>query len=280
MSGGKHRIERVVVPLDAAAENRTAIDTAARLAAQWRVPLHGLFIEDEELLGLAALPFARQVTLGAGGERLTTERVEAHLRAAAERARREVAAAAGRHGVTWSFAVARGAEAERLLAGGEGDFVVAGAATRPIGTYFRVASRWWASLAATVYPLLLARRAWESGGSVLALLHRRDVAAARLLEIAAQLASFGGGTLSVIGLPDPAFPEDFDAWVSQVLEGRPAPSRIEQAPIEPQALRRRIVELDCRLLVFDRPAEQHRTRQLRELRALLETAACDVLAAP
>ena len=45
----------------------TAIDTAARLAARWRVPLHGVFIEDEELIGLAGLPFARQVTLGARG---------------------------------------------------------------------------------------------------------------------------------------------------------------------------------------------------------------------
>ena len=59
-------IERVVVPLDAASETATAIDTAARLAARWQVPLHGVFIEDEELIGLAGLPFARQVTLGAG----------------------------------------------------------------------------------------------------------------------------------------------------------------------------------------------------------------------
>ena len=50
------RIERVVVPLDAAAENRTAIETAARLAARAKVPLHGIFVEDEELLHLARLP--------------------------------------------------------------------------------------------------------------------------------------------------------------------------------------------------------------------------------
>ncbi len=44
-------IKRVVVSLDAASEIRTAIDTAARLAARWCVPLHGVFIEDEELIG-------------------------------------------------------------------------------------------------------------------------------------------------------------------------------------------------------------------------------------
>ena len=49
-------IKRVVVSLDAASETGTAIDTAARLAGRWRVPLHGVFIEDQELIGLAGLP--------------------------------------------------------------------------------------------------------------------------------------------------------------------------------------------------------------------------------
>ena len=37
-------IERIVVPLDAASETATAIDTAVRLAARWQVPMHGFFI--------------------------------------------------------------------------------------------------------------------------------------------------------------------------------------------------------------------------------------------
>lgn len=279
MSDPGPHIKRVVVPLDATAESRTAIDTAARLAAQWHVPLSGVFVENEELIGLAALPFARQVTLGAGREALTPENVAAHLRAAAEQTRQELAAAAKRHGVEWSFAAVRGAEAERALAGTEGDFVVAGAASRPIGRYFRVASRWWSSLATTASPLLLARRSWESGGSVLTVLHRRDPAAARLLDISAELAHLGGGALSVIGSPDPGAPQGFGAWVAQVLEHRPHPARVEQAALDLPALRARIVELDCRLVVFDRPAEPSRTEQLRALRILLEGAACDVLTA-
>ena len=78
-------IKRVIVPLDAASETGTAIDTAAHLAARWRVPLHGVFIEDEELIDLAGLPFARQVTLGAGLELLTKEHIEDYFRAFAER---------------------------------------------------------------------------------------------------------------------------------------------------------------------------------------------------
>ena len=68
-------IKRVIVPLDATSETGTAIDTAAHLAARWRVPLHGVFIEDEELIDLAGLPFARQVTLGAGLEALTKDHI-------------------------------------------------------------------------------------------------------------------------------------------------------------------------------------------------------------
>src|ERR1700758_1486083 len=101
-------IERVVVPLDAATETSTAIDTAARLAARWRVPLHGVFVEDEELIGFAGLPFPHQVTLGAGLQPLTKDHIEDHFRAFAERARQELKAAAERHGVKWSFDVVRG----------------------------------------------------------------------------------------------------------------------------------------------------------------------------
>ena len=102
-------IERVVVPLDAASENRAAIDTAARLAARAKAPLHGIFVEDEDLLRLASLPFARQITLGAGAEPFTAEQVELHLQAAAERARQDLSAAAKRHAVECSFEIVRGA---------------------------------------------------------------------------------------------------------------------------------------------------------------------------
>ena len=179
-------INRVIVPLDAASETGTAIDTAARLAARWRVPLHGVFIEDEELIGLASLPFARQVTLGAGVEPLTRDRVEDHFRAFAERARRELAAAAERYDVEWSFEAVRGPLAPDML-GGEHDFVVAGVASRPIGDHFRIASRCWSWMAIVARPFLLASREWQTGGSVFTLLRRCDPKSARALDIAAQI---------------------------------------------------------------------------------------------
>jgi hypothetical protein len=266
-------IKRVVVSLDAASETGTAIDTAARLAARWRVPLHGVFIEDQELIGLAGLPFARQVTLGTGAEPLTREHVEDHFRAFAERVRRELAAAADRHGVKWLFEIVRGPLAANAL-GGEDDFVVAGAVTRPIGGHFRIASRCWSWTATISRPFLLAKREWESGGSVFTLLRPRGPQSARTLGIAAQIAAFGNSNLIVAGTPDLARSDDFAVWVSGLLEGHSLNLQTEAVASEPAALRQRISELDCRLLVLE--ATEHDPGPV-DLRELAEHLACDVL---
>jgi hypothetical protein len=266
-------IERIVVPLDAASETATAIDTAVRLAARWHVPVHGVFIEDEELIGLAGLPFARQVTLGAGLEPLTKAQVEDHFRAAAERVRRELATAAEQHAVNWSFDVARGPLTADMLAG-EHDLVVAGAVTRPVGGHFRLASRCWSWLEVAARPFLLAKRAWETGGSVLTLLRGRGPQSAQTLGIAAQIAGFHSRNLTVAEAFDLAEPDDFAAWVSGLLEDHSLNVQTEPEALEPAALPQRILELDCRLLVLEADDQDGRAGDLREL---VEQLACDVL---
>jgi nucleotide-binding universal stress UspA family protein len=259
-------IARVVVPLDAASESLVAIETAARLAAHAKAPLHGIFVEDEDLLHLASLPFARQFTLGAHAEALTTEHVELHLRIAAERARRELFAAAKRHGVSGSFEVVRGASASALTAASESDLVVAGALTRPIAGHFRVECRWWSSLGAMPRRFLLARHAWRARGSVAMLLRDRSPAAARLLEAAAQMAEATDALLTVICPPGE---ELFENWIADRLTGRPLRLRVEIGPDEPAALRQRLGELDCRLLAIEAGGAA--------LRDLVERYACDIL---
>ena len=266
-------IKRVVVPLDAVSETGPAIDTAAHMAAHWRVPLHGVFVEDDELVCLAGLPFACQVTLATGLEPLTKDHIEDYFRAFAERIRRELAAAASRHGVEWSFEVVSGPLGVAALVG-EHDFVVAGAITRPVGDHFRIASRGWSLMSMITRPLLLARREWETGGSVLTLLRHCSPVSARTLDIAAQIADICSTTLTVAGPPDIADADDFAAWVSRLLEGHSLSLRTERTASEPAALRRRIIELDCRLLVIEGSPEEGRSEELREL---VQPLACDVL---
>jgi hypothetical protein len=267
-------IERVLVALDAASENAAVLDTAARLAARAKTPLHGIFVEDEDLLRLAALPFARQATLGAGAQPLGIEEIERHLRAAAERARRDLEEVARRHHVKWSFEIVR-SEAEQVLAStNERDLIVAGTLTRPVGAYFRVESRWFRSAAAAPGSVLLTRHGWAETGLVVVLLRDRSAGALRLLDAAVRLAEVHAGALSVICPPAVASASDFEVWLGQRLAGHALRLQIEVAPAEPEALQRRIVELDCRLLAIEAANVENGGTVLRDF---AERFACDLL---
>ena len=266
-------IERVVVPLDATSESHAAIDTAARLAARAVAPLHGIFIEDEDLLHVASLPFTRQTTLGAGVEELSREHVELHLKAAAERARRDLSAAAKRHRVTATFEIARGASTSALSLATEHDLVVAGGQTRPIGQHFRLECRWISSLDVAPGPFLLVRHAWNHAGSVVMLLRDRGAASARLLQAAARIAEAANRDLTVICPPAVAGREGLDKWISERLAGFAVRLQIEVAPAEPALLRARIAELGCRMLAIEGGAEGGSDR----LREFVEHFACDIL---
>jgi nucleotide-binding universal stress UspA family protein len=267
-------IERVVVPLDAAAESDAAIDIAARLAARAHAPLHGIFVEDEELLNLAGLPFTRQMTLGAAAEALTRDHVELHLRLAAERAKKQLLAAAKRHGITASFEVVRGASATALAAVSERDLVVAGGLTRPIGAHFRLACRWWSSLEMARGPFLLTRQAWRASGAVVMLLRDRSAASARLLDAAAQIAAASDRVLVVVCPPSLARAPSFDKWIDDRLKDHPVRLQIEIGPAEGAELQRRLGELDCRLLAVEASIAEGGSERLREL---VDRFACDIL---
>jgi K+-sensing histidine kinase KdpD len=202
----------VVIPLDTAAEAGTAIETAARLAARANAPLHGIFVEDEDLLNLANLPFARQVTLGAGTEPLTVERVELQLRAAAERARLAIAGAAERHTVACSFEGVRGSLQSALSGVSEDDLVVASALSRPIAGQFRLEGRWWPSINTAPGPLLMTRRAWETGGAVLMMVRDQSQGSVRLLKAAARIAEARETNLILVCGADLAGAKEIEGW--------------------------------------------------------------------
>jgi hypothetical protein len=268
-------IERVVVQLDAVCESHAAIDTAARLAARAGAPLHGVFVEDQELLNLAGLPFAHQVTPGAGATRFTTADAELHLRAAAETARNDVAAAATRHRIKHSFAVVRGGSEAALSHASERDLVVAGAVTRPVAGQFRIEARWWSAVDVAPGPLLLVRHAWSANRAIVILLRERSTAAARLVEMAAQVAHAADGVLIVIGPPALAGADGFQQWLADRLGDLPMRLKVEIAPEEPAALHRRIAELDCRLLAVEAGFAEGDGGD--RLRRFVERFACDIL---
>jgi nucleotide-binding universal stress UspA family protein len=121
-------IRRILVALDASPHSQAALDAAALLAVRLRAELHGLFIEDADLLRLAASPFARQIGFYTGARRrLNVGDLERQLRARARSVREHMTAIAERDQLQWSFRVTRGTiAAELLAASSEADLVILG----------------------------------------------------------------------------------------------------------------------------------------------------------
>ena len=93
------------------------VRTAAELARLLGVDLHGLFIEDEALLALAAWPFARELRLPTHEwRRIDPETLAAELRAAAAAADRLLAEAVAALDIPGHFEVIRGDPAASIAA--------------------------------------------------------------------------------------------------------------------------------------------------------------------
>lgn len=110
-------IRRIVVALDASPSSRAALAAAAALAEMWEAELHGLFVEDINLLRLSELPFAREVLFAETRlRRIEAEELLRQLRARAAILRQDVQEMAAEHRVTGSFQVMRGPIDKELLA--------------------------------------------------------------------------------------------------------------------------------------------------------------------
>jgi len=100
---------RVVVAFDTASRVAPLIETGAALAAGLHAMLDALFVEDERLLRLAALPFAHELGFpSARLRRLEAADVERGLRGQIEAVRRQLAATAAALELPWQLNVLRG----------------------------------------------------------------------------------------------------------------------------------------------------------------------------
>jgi nucleotide-binding universal stress UspA family protein len=105
----QNSIQRILVTLDNTQRGGIALEAAAQLAVELRAELRGLFVEDENLLRLACLPFACEIGGATAALRpLSSEVLERTLRAKADEAKKTLAAIAQRVQVQWSFQIKRG----------------------------------------------------------------------------------------------------------------------------------------------------------------------------
>ena len=123
-------IKRILVALDASPHSLAALEAAVDLAARFQAELAGLFVEDENLLRLADLPFVSEVGIfTATRRRIDGKELERQIRVQSRRARRVFTVTTERARVRWSFRVVRGTVlSEVLTAAAEADMLVLGKA--------------------------------------------------------------------------------------------------------------------------------------------------------
>lgn len=196
-------IHRILVALDASAHSLAALEEAAALANRLQAELTGLFVEDINMARLAALPFARQISLPSGiGADIDNAMIELGLRAQAARAKAALESAAGRAGVRWSFRVARGRVAEEVIAAaGVSDLVILGWASRPLSLKVRLGSTARTIAARAPRSVLILRHGASLTGP-LAVAYDGSPGSEKALAAAARLAMNVSGELTVLLLAD------------------------------------------------------------------------------
>jgi nucleotide-binding universal stress UspA family protein len=271
-------IRRILIAFDATRESLAALEAAAALAARLGVELAGIFIEDEDVVSLAGLPFAREVSFGAHAQRpLDPATVEREFRAIAREARERLERAANRSRVRWSFRVVRGhLERELLGAAQTSDMVAVGKAARPPAPGRRLGAAARALARGGSGAVLLAEAGVAAPDHRIAVSYDASACAQRALAVAARLARASGTTLDVLVLAaEPETARELERKAVDRLGGLGVAAAFRTLPPgEPEALKRALAESPSALLVlgaecYPLPAE--------ELERLIGDTRCPVL---
>jgi hypothetical protein len=195
---------RIVVALAAPGET-AAMTTAVELARTLNADLLGLFIENAELIALAALPFAGEVGFPSSARRsLDVEAMERGLRAQARRVERELAALVADSPVKWRFDTVRGRLAVELLAvAGETDLAVV-SLPQTAGSTPTTPGRAMRAYRGAMVPVLLVGERTQQPGSIAVVPPPGSDPIALAATVAALAPRYGPSALFVeIGPPQP-----------------------------------------------------------------------------
>ena len=192
-------IQRILVALDASTHSLAALKAAAELAASLHAELIGLFVEDENLLHLAGLPFAHEVrTPSAASEPIDSDKMEQDLHLQASQARYALEEAAERVNARWSFKVVRGQVTTAVLAEAlKADLLAMGRVSRPLMRRSRLGSTARAASVGMQRSVLLMPQSGELNYPVL-VTYDGSKAAKQALMAATRLAQSSGDMLNVL----------------------------------------------------------------------------------
>ncbi len=127
-------IKRILVAIDASSYSLNALETAVNLAEKLQVDLHGIYIEDSNLLRLAQLPFAREYRFSREkSQKLDTSQMSEQLRLQATLARRHFNESVTKKNINHSFQTLQGTISGELeKAAQDTDILVMGRISRSL----------------------------------------------------------------------------------------------------------------------------------------------------
>jgi nucleotide-binding universal stress UspA family protein len=109
-------VEYILVALDMSPHSEAALAAAAELASALHIGLHGLYVEDINLLRLCGQPFGIEYgSFTARPRRIEQNHLEREFRMQASLLRKIMADVAGQKRISWSFQVVRGGVTDQLL---------------------------------------------------------------------------------------------------------------------------------------------------------------------
>jgi nucleotide-binding universal stress UspA family protein len=193
--------QRILVALDGSPQSRAALDAAVRLAVALEAEIEGLFVEDEQLLRAAQLPFATEVrAYTAPPKRLSGDRMQRQLRRQAGHAERALRRAAGPEEVPHTFRTAQGDVTQELRRAADGaDLLVLGK-TSTASSRRRLGSTCQALLRDAPSPVLVIRTPVPPRTPLL-VYYDGSAAAEAALRLATRLARQAEGTALDVLLP-------------------------------------------------------------------------------
>ena len=265
-------IRRVVIVLSPPAGNLEKMQGTVEIALRLKAEMHVLFIEDINLLRLAALPRAGELSYGAGGIRpLDRERMERVLKAQANAVREKLSALAARHKVPWSFQVRRGHVSREVLASVVGeDLLILDRVRESLVSSTGEEGILWRILRQTTSTVLLQRDAGHAPRA-LTVYFDGTPAAWRALRLATSCFQEGSLPMTIVLPPmEEAEERRARAHIEEYLGAQGIPCRIHRLRESTcGCLARMLAEQGCGLFIGGRPGlMEYGESLLRDLEGL------------
>ncbi len=133
------RFRRVLLQMDTSTHCRETLDVAIDIAAHLRAELHGIFVEDSDLISVGGLDFVREFSLSSPTARTLDNRtLDLQLKALANSARRRLEQAGTLRKVTVGFRTVRGDfQKEMANATQDADLIIVEGTGRLHARYYR-----------------------------------------------------------------------------------------------------------------------------------------------